>query len=328
MPNSLSDLPEPTLADVYAARRRITGQVLRTPVRRYPVLCDLLDADVWVKHENMQLLGAFKVRGGMNLAATINDDERARGFITASTGNHGQSIAYAAQVSGAQCTIVVPVGANPVKVGSMQKLGATVIEHGPTFDEAKLHSEVLAAEEGMRYVHPANEPLLVAGVGTYALEIHEDLDDIDAIIVPVGAGSGACGTAIVTDAIAPDTQVVGAQSEAAPSVYLSWEAGDGPTIDAPMRSEAEGIATGSSYDFPVGILRKRLADFRLVSESAIRDGIVKMFDATRTIVEHAGAVALAAALSEPDRWRGKRLVLVASGGNLSVDQLRDVFGTG
>ena len=325
MPQSLSDLPEPTIRDVLEARRRIAAQVHRTPLRRYPMLCELLDADVWVKHENMQLLGAFKVRGGINLVSHTSAEERSRGFVTASTGNHGQSIAYAASSNGAQCTVVVPVGANPTKVASMQQLGATVIEHGPTFDEAKEYSERLADEEGMRYVHPANEPLLVAGVGTYALEIHEDLADIDAILVPIGAGSGACGTSIVSNTLSPSTEVIGVQSEAAPSVRLSWERGDGPTVDAPMRTEAEGIATGASYDFPVGILRRRLNDFALVSEGSIRSAIVKMYEATRTVVEHAGAVPLAAALDDRARFAGKRIVLVASGGNLSPSQLRDIF---
>lgn len=322
---SLSDLPEPTIKDVFEARRRINSQVHRTPLRRYPILCDLLDADVWVKHENMQLLGSFKVRGGINLVSHTSPEERERGFITASTGNHGQSIAYAASSNGANCTVVVPVGANPVKVASMQKLGATVIEHGPTFDQSKAYSERLAAEEGMRYVHPADEPLLVAGVGTYALEIFEELPDVDRILVPIGAGSGACGCCIVSDALSPATKVIGVQSQAARSVHESWTRGEGPTIDAPMGTEAEGIATGSSYDFPVGILRNRLHGFELVSDAELRSAIVTMFEATRTVVEHAGAAPLALALSQRERWKGKRIVLIASGGNLSLPQLRDIF---
>lgn len=325
MSNSPSQLAEPTVNDVLEARRRIGSKVLRTPLRRYPILCELLNAEVWVKHENMQLLGAFKVRGGINLVSHTSPEEQSRGFATASTGNHGQSIAFAANSNGAQCTVVVPDGANPTKIKAMQQLGATVIEHGPTFDEAREYSERLSAEEGMRYVHPANEPLLVAGVGTYALEIHEDLAGIDAIVVPIGAGSGACGTCIVSDAISPDTEVIGVQSIAAPSVQLSWEKGAGGTVSAAMRTEAEGIATGAAYDFPVGILRRRLKEFALVSEDAIRSAIVTMFDATRTIVEHAGAAPLAAALEMKPRLEGKRIVLVASGGNLSPAQLRDIF---
>ena len=322
---SQSALPEPTINDVYDARRTIAGHVHRTPLRRVPGLCDMLDADVWVKHENMQMLGAFKVRGGINLVSRTTDEERARGFVTASTGNHGQSIAFAAQQFGAKCTIVVPERANPVKMASMLHLGAIVVEHGPTFDVARTYSEALALEEGMRYVHPANEPLLVAGVGTYTLEIHEDLDNIDYIIVPVGAGSGACGASIVTRALSPHTKVVGAQAAAAPAVHDSWAKMEGPTVSAKMETLAEGLATGSAYDYPVGILRKYLHDFVLVSEDAIRQAIVTIIATTRTLVEHAGATSLAAAEVMRDQIRGKRVVLIASGANLTVEQLKTVI---
>ena len=321
---SLSPLPEPNIQDVLDARRKIAEHVHRTPLRHVPGLSELLNADVWVKHENMQLLGAFKVRGGINLVSRTSAEERARGFVTASTGNHGQSIAYAARQFGAKCTIVVPVGANPIKIASMRSLGAIVVEHGPTFDEAREYSESLAREEGMRYVHPANEPLLVAGVGTYTLEIHEDLDNIDYIIVPVGAGSGACGASIVTKYLSPETKVVGVQSEAAPSVQLSWAKMKGPTVDAKMETAAEGMATGSSYDYPVGMLRKYLHDFVLVSEDQILKAIGTMIAATRTLVEHAGASPLAAAEKIRDTIEGKRVVLIASGANLTLEQLKTV----
>ena len=322
---SQSALAEPTITDIYDARRKIAAHVHRTPLRRVPGLSDMLDADVWVKHENMQMLGAFKVRGGVNLVSRTTPEERASGFATASTGNHGQSIAYASQQFGAKCTIVVPVGANPVKIASMRSLGAIVVEHGPTFDEARVYSEALAREEGMRFVHPANEPLLIAGVATYTLEIHEDLDDIDYIIVPVGAGSGACGASVVTHSLSPQTKVVGVQSEAAPSVQLSWKKMEGPTVGAKMESVAEGIATGSSYDYPVAMLRKYLHDFVLVSEAAIQKAIVTLIATTRTLVEHAGAAALAGAETMRDRIRGKRVVLIASGANLTVEQLKTVL---
>ena len=322
---SLSPLPEPTIADIYDARRKIAAHVHRTPLRRVPILSDMLDADVWVKFENMQLLGAFKVRGGINLVSRTTPEERARGFVTASSGNHGQSIAYAAQQFGAKCTVFVPVGANPVKVASMQSMGAIVVEHGPIFDDARVRSETVAREEGMRYIHAANEPLLVAGVATYSLEIHEDLDNIDYIIVPIGAGSGACGASIVSRHLSPETKVIGVQSESAPSVHLSWAKMEGPTVDAKMETVAEGIATGSSYDYPVGMLRKYLNDFVLVSEEDIQQAIVTMIASTRTLVEHAGAAPLAAAEKIRDRLKGKRVVLVASGANLTVEQLKDIL---
>ena len=322
---SSSHLIEPSIADVFDARRKIDALVTRTPLRRVPILSDLLNADVWVKHENMQILGAFKVRGGLNLVSRTTPKERERGFITASTGNHGQSIAYAAQMFGANATIVVPVGANPVKTASMQNLGANVVEHGSTFDHAHSYSETLAREEGMRYVHPANEPLLVAGVATYSLEIHEDLDDIDYILVPIGAGSGACGASVVSQAISPSTKIIGVQSDAAPSVKLSWEKMKGPTVNAKMQTIAEGIATGSSYEYPVGMLRKYLHDFILVSDDDIQRAIVSMLEATRTLVEHAGAAPLAAANKIQQRIKGKRIVLVASGANISIQQLKNAL---
>ncbi len=322
---SLTNLPEPTISDVYDARRAIASHVHRTPLRRVPGLCESLDADVWVKHENLQLLGAFKVRGGINLVSRTSEEERARGFVTASSGNHGQSIAYAAQQFGAKCTVFVPVGANPVKVASMRSMGAIVVEHGPIFDDARVQSEIVAREEGMRYVHAANEPMLVAGVATYSLEIHEDLDDIDYIIVPVGAGSGACGASIVSRYLSPKTKVIGVQSDAAPSVYLSWKKMEGPTVDAKMETVAEGLATGSSYDYPVGMLRKYLHDFLLVSEDDIQQAIVTLIATTRTLVEHAGATSLAGAETIRDQIRGKRVVLIASGANLTVDQLKTVL---
>ncbi len=322
---SLSTLPEPTIRDIYDAKRKISPYILRTPLRRVPGLSEMLDADVWVKHENLQNLGAFKIRGGLNLISRTSEAERARGFITASSGNHGQSIASAAQQFGANCTIVVPVGANPLKVASMRSMGAAVIEHGPTFDESREYSEVLAREEGMRYVHPANEPMLVAGVATYTLEIYEDLDEIDFIFVPVGAGSGACGASVVTQALSPATKVVGSQSEAAPSVQLSWEKMEGETVSAPMRTAAEGLATGSAYDYPVGMLRKYLHDFVLVSESEIEKAVITMLSSTRTLVEHAGATSLAAAERLADQVRGKRIVLIASGANITPEQLQGML---
>lgn len=323
-----TQLSEPTIQDVLDARRQISSHIYRTPLRRVAGLCELLDADIWVKHENMQVLGAFKVRGGVNLVSRTSDAERARGFITASTGNHGQSIAYASQAFGANCTIVVPVGANPVKMTSMRQLGATVLEHGSYFDVAREYAETLAREEGMRYVHPANEPMLLAGVGTYTLEIHEDLGDIDYIIVPIGAGSGACSASVVTKAVSPDTKMIGVQSAAAPAVQLSWAKGSGETVDAEMGTAAEGLATAAAYQYPVDMLRKYLSDFVLVTEDAIERAIITFLRTTRTLVEHAGAASLAAAELLKDELRGKRVVLVASGGNLSVEQIRELLVRG
>ncbi len=314
-------MQEPTFQDVLKAQRVIRPHVYRTPLRSYPALSALIGADVWVKHENFQVAGAFKVRGGLNLVASTSREERARGFVTASTGNHGQSVAFAARVYGSRATVVVPEGANPLKVSAMEAMGARVIHHGPMFDAAREYAERLEVEDDLRYVHPANEPLLIAGVGTYSLEVHEDVGGIDYMIVPLGAGSGAAGACIVAGAVSPETKVIAAQSAAAPSAYLSWR--QGKLVDAPMKTVAEGLATGSSYELPQSILRRRLHDFALVDDGRIKEAAGRFIAATRTLVEYAGASSLGAAMDMKDRLAGKRVVLVASGANASMQQLAD-----
>jgi len=196
----MSELTTPTFADVLAARDRIAPHLRPTPLYRYPVLSELVGAEVWVKHENHQPVGAFKVRGGVNLVAQLSEDERRRGLVTASTGNHGQSIAFAAGLHDVKATICVPEQANPVKVGAIRALGAEIVEHGRDFDDAREHCERLAAEHGYRYVHSANEPDLISGVGTIALEILEEQPGTDVVVVPLGGGSGVAGACIVAEA--------------------------------------------------------------------------------------------------------------------------------
>ena len=314
-------LKEPVFQDVLDARRVIQPHIYRTPLRRYPALSDLIGAEVWVKHENFQVAGSFKVRGGLNLVARTTEAERARGFISASTGNHGQSVAFAAGVYGSKATIVVPEGANPIKVSAMRALGARVLHHGPVFDSAREHAEQMAIEDELRYVHPANEPLLIAGVATYTLEVHEDIGEIDYMIVPLGAGSGVSGACIVSDAVSPSTKVIAAQSAGAPSGYLSWKRGD--LVNAQMETEAEGLATSSSYELPQSILRKSLHDFILVSDQRIKEAAGRFMEGTRSLIEYAGAASLGAAMEMKETLKGKRVVIVASGANASMQQLAD-----
>ena len=314
-------LKEPVFQDVLDARRVIQPHIYRTPLRRYPALSDLIGAEVWVKHENFQVAGSFKVRGGLNLVARTTEAERARGFISASTGNHGQSVAFAAGVYGSKATIVVPEGANPIKVSAMRALGARVLHHGPVFDSAREHAEQMAIEDELRYVHPANEPLLIAGVATYTLEVHEDIGEIDYMIVPLGAGSGVSGACIVSDAVSPSTKVIAAQSSGAPSAYLSWKRGD--LVNAQMETEAEGLATSSSYELPQAILRKSLHDFILVSDQRIKEAAGRFVEGTRSLIEYAGAASLGAAMEMKETLKGKRVVIVASGANASMQQLAD-----
>ena len=316
-------LEPPTFADVLAARRRIAPYLPPTALNRYPALDELVGSEVWVKHENHQPIGAFKVRGGVNLVSQLSDDGRHRGLITASTGNHGQSIAFAARLFGVHATICVPEAANPVKVASMRGLGAELVCHGRDFDEAREHCETLAAEHGYRYVHSGDEPDLIAGVATAALEILEREPALDVLIVPIGGGSGAAGACIVADALRPELDVIGVQSDAAPAAYRSWK--EGRPVEDEMRTAAEGLQTRVGFELPQRILRERLDDFVLVSEDEIRSATVDMLERTRNLIEAAGAAPLAAALKLRDRIAGRRIGLVASGGNVSLEQLRELL---
>lgn len=313
----------PTMTDVLLAQRQIRPYLARTPLHSYPALNALIGTEIYVKHENYQPVGAFKVRGGINLISQLSPEERERGVIAASTGNHGQSVAYAARRFGVQARIVVPQGANPGKVAAMQGMGAEVIFYGSIYDESQLHCEQLAQEHGYRYIHSGNEPLLIAGVATYALEILEDEPGIETVIVPIGGGSGAAGVCTVVKTINPAIQVIGVQAEAAPAAYRSWEARR--LLEAPMATSAEGLATRTAFELPQRILWELLDDFVLVSEDEIRQATLAMIEKTRNLVEGAGASPLAAALKLRDRLAGRRVAIVCSGGNISPKQLAEVL---
>jgi threonine dehydratase len=311
----------PTFDDVLAARGRISPYLRETALNRYPALDELVGAETWVKHENHHPVCNFKIRGGINLVAQLPAEERERGVITASTGNHGQSIAFAGRLFGVRTVICVPEGANPVKVGSIRGLGGEIVEHGRDFDDAREHCEALAQEHGYRYVHSGNEPHLIAGVGTHTLEALERQPDLDVLIVPIGGGSGAAGACIAAGAMRPELRVVGVQSESAPAAYRSWK--EGGLAEDEMHTAAEGLATRIGFDLPQRILRERLADFVLVSEDELRTATVAMLERTRNLVELAGAAPLAAALKLD--LAGEKVGLIASGGNMTLDQLRSLL---
>jgi threonine dehydratase len=315
--------PAITLADVLDAKRRIAPHLRPTPLYPYAGLDELLTAEVWVKHENHQPVGAFKVRGGVNLVSQLDEDERQRGLIAASTGNHGQSVAYAARLFGVAARVCVPENANPVKLAAMRAQGAELIEHGRDFDAAREHCAELAEEHGYRYVHSGNEPHLIAGVGTESLEILEERPDVDAIVVPVGGGSGAAGACVVAKAVRPGIEVIGVQSEAAPAAFRSWQSRS--FVEDETATFAEGLATRVPFELPQQILWEHLDDFVLVSEDEIREATRLMIEHTRNLVEPAGAAPLAAALKLSDRLGGKRIALVASGGNISPAQLAALY---
>jgi threonine dehydratase len=313
----------PTFKDVLQARRTIAPYLRPTPLFCYQGLSDLVGGDVWVKHENHQPVGAFKVRGGINLVAHLSEQEKARGVISASTGNHGQSIAYGARLFGVRAVIGMPEGANPGKVAAIRNLGAEIHFHGRDFDDARLYVEKLAEREGMRYVSSGDEPHLIAGVGTYALEIFDELPDVEVIVVPVGGGSGASGVSIVAKTVSPAVEVIGVQAEAAPAAYLSWK--EGRRVEAKMETFAEGLATRAPFDLPQAIMRRYLDDFILVSEDEIKQAVILMLEHTHNLAEGAGAAALAAALRLRERLKGRKVALVQSGGNLSLARLREIL---
>lgn len=318
MPND--SLTPPGLSDVLAARRSIGPYLGETPLHRYPALDELLGCELRVKHENYQPIGAFKVRGGIHLMSSLGLEERARGVITASTGNHGQSIAYAARLFGVAATIAIPEGSNPSKVESMRALGAEILIHGQDFDDAREEVERRAAAGGPLYVHSANEPLLIAGVATLTLEILERIPDLDVLVVPVGGGSGAAGAGLVVKALRPQTRLIAVQAEAAPAASLSWR--EGRLVEAPQSTLAEGLATRTAFELTQRMLRDTLDDFVLVSDDAMLDAVRLYVETARTLVEPSGAASLAAVHQMRKELRGLKVAVVLSGGNISPEQLR------
>jgi threonine dehydratase len=317
---TLPELKEPNFIDVLDAANRIRPYLQPTPLRHYPSLDRLVGAEVYVKHENLNPTGAFKVRGGINLISRLNEDERKRGVIAASTGNHGQSVAYAARLFGVSAIIYAPQNANPVKVESMQDLGAEVVLKGDRYDDARHYAEQAARENGFRYIHSGDEPLLIAGVGTHTLEVLEEEPHIETIIVPIGGGSGAAGACIAAKAINPHIEVIGVQSEQAPAAYNSWKSGK--LTEAPNKTRAEGLATATPFDLPQRIMRRLLDEFVLVTDEELDAATLVMIEKTRSLVEAAGAAALAGAFRLKDRLRGRKVALICSGGNISPAQLK------
>ena len=311
--------PLPTLTDVLNAAKHVYRHLRPTPLYHYVGLSKLVGAEVWVKHENHQPVGAFKIRGGLNLAAGLSKAQQKAGLITASTGNHGQSIALAGKLNGVPVTIAMPQGANPGKVAAIQGLGASVEFIGKDFDEAREWAAEQAQQTGALFVGPADFPL-IAGVATYALEILQDLPDVDTIIVPVGGGSGAAGVCTVAKTINPAINVIAVQSAQAPAAQLAWQAGR--PVEAKMRTFAEGLATRVPFELPQRILRQHLDDFVLVEDEAIKEAIKLHLQHTHNLVEGAGAASLAAALQLKTQLRGKKVVLVVSGGNLALEKLK------
>ena len=314
----------PTLADVLRARASIAPHLRPTPTIQRPALDSALGCRAHLKCENLNPTGAFKVRGGINLLANLDDEPKARGVLSASTGNHAQSIAYAARIFGVRAVIYMPEAANPLKVAATRAFGAEVVLTGRDFDEARLAAEARAERDGLRYVHSANEPMLVAGVGTCALELFEVVPDLDVLFVPVGGGSGVLGAAIVARAARPGTRVIGVQSEGAPAVYLSWKAGRRVVTDE-VTTFAEGLATREPFDLPLQLLPGLVDEIMLVTDAELEAAIRLLIETTGQIAEGAAAAAVAGAFQRRSELAGKSVGLVLSGGNLTTENLRRIL---
>ncbi|HYJ86310.1 MAG TPA: threonine/serine dehydratase [Pyrinomonadaceae bacterium] len=340
----------PTFEDIVEAREFIKPYLPKTPLVRIAKISEELGCDYYAKLENLQPVGAFKVRGGVNLVGNVSGSsdamesvprdggwvEQAKDaggqvtLITASTGNHGQSIAYAGRLFGMRVIIYAPAkNVNESKMQAMRDLGAEVRQYGDDFDEARVECERVGREEGFRYVHSANEPRLIAGVGTIGLEIFEDLHDVDAIIAPAGGGSCASGICLAAQQLNPSVRVIAVQSEAAPAMWHAWR---NRTLDPypTMKTEHEGLATRVPFEMTNKILWELLADFVLVTDEEINESVRLLARHAKQVVEGAGAASLAAAVKLGDGLRGKKVVGVLTGGNIPAERfaslMRNVAG--
>jgi threonine dehydratase len=318
--STIAGMIPPTFNDIKTAREFVSRYLPATPLTRIERLSNELGFDYYAKCENLQPVGAFKVRGGVNLVGTATNEERSAGLISASTGNHGQSIAYGGRLFEAQVIIYAPAeNVNQTKIQAMRDLGAEVRLQGRDFDEARQEAERIARQEGRRYVHSANEPALIAGVGTIGLEIFDELADVDVIIAPAGGGSCASGNCIVAKHLNPRVRVIAVQSEQAPAMWHAWK---NRNLDPypTMETEHEGLATRVPFELTNRILWDLLDDFVLVSDQEINDAICLLARHGKQVAEGAGAASLAAAIKLRDQLQGKKVVGVLTGGNIPLDR--------
>lgn len=322
----LSDTPI-TFDDVLAARERIAPYLAPTPLREYSRLSALAGAGmrIVVKHENHQPTNSFKIRNGLSFMTALDDDQRRRGVVAASTGNHGQGIAYGARLLGARATICVPAGNNPDKNEAMRALGATVVEEGRDYDEAVHVMLRLADERGMIVAHSTNDPRIIAGAGTMTLEILEQQPDIEALVIAVGGGSQAVGALTVARSLAPALEVFGVQAAGAPAIHDSWHARRRLTTDS-VHTFAEGVATRTTYDLTFPTLQAGLAGFVAVTDAEIAEGVRTIVSVTHNLIEGAGAMGFAALSKLRDRLAGKRVGIIFCGGNIDTAVLRRILG--
>lgn len=319
-------MPSPvTFRDILRAWPVVHRYLPRTPLYRYSALSARMGFDAFVKHENHLPIGAFKVRGGVNLFASLGDGARRKGIITATRGNHGLSMAWAGCAFGSRSVIYVPKGNNPEKNALMESYGAEVEVFGNDFDEARGEAEARARNESMRYVHVANEPLLIAGVGTLAMEVAEDLPDLDAIIVPVGGGSLLSGVVVALRTLRPDVKIIAVQAERADALARSIEAGKLTSVES-ADTFADGLATRFAFEVPFEIVKDQVDRIVLVSEDEMRDAVRLALTTTHNVAEGAAAAAYAAAWKIHRDLLGRKVVILHTGHNIDRDTLRWAIG--
>ena len=319
-----------SLKEVMLARDVVAETLTPTPLTFYPGLSNAIGAEIYIKHENHNPTGAFKIRGGVNLMHHLRQED-VPGVITFSTGNHGLSTATSAKWAGIPATVVVPLNNNPVKNRAIREAGAELVEAGATFEEASKTVDQLSRERGLYYVHPADEPMLINGVGSEFLEIIEKLPDIDVMIVPIGAGSEAAAAVTVLHAFKPDVQIIAVQAKNSPAAYNSWRVKK--ICEAGNTTFAGGFATGKGYETTFEIYKDNLHDFVLLSEDEIYDGIAAALYYTHNLAEGAGSSTIMAAWKLRDQLKGKKVALQMSGCNASPQEIqealsRDVFSKG
>jgi threonine dehydratase len=315
-----------TFADVEAARERLAPHLTPTPLRQYPLLDAATGLSLFVKHENHQPTGSFKVRNGLSFMTALAPNELQRGVVAASTGNHGQGIAYGAALVGSRATICVPRGNNPEKNAAMRAWGATLVEEGRDYDESVQAMLRIAREEGRTVAHSTNDPRIIAGAGTMTLEILEQAGDagIDALVLAVGGGSQAVGALTVARQLAPALEVYGVQAEGAAAQHDAWHAG-APRTTATADTFAEGVATRSTYELTFPALVEGLTDFVTVTDAEIAEGVRLILSSTHNVVEGAGAMGVMGAMKLRERLTGKRVGLAFCGGNLDSSVLRRIL---
>ncbi|MFA6219344.1 MAG: threonine ammonia-lyase [Erythrobacter sp.] len=311
-----------TLDDVRAAAARIEGAVVKTPMLHTQTLSQITGADIWLKFENLQFTAAYKERGALNALLHLTEEQKARGVIAASAGNHSQGLSYHGRRLGVPVTIVMPQTTPSVKVMQTESVGGDVVLHGETFDEAYAHARELEQERGLTFVHPFDDPLVAAGQGTVALEMLEQKGDFDCLVVPIGGGGLMSGMATVAKALNPAIEMVGVQARLFPSMYSAIT---GDELPCGGDTLAEGIAVKAPGQFTQAVIRALVDEILLVDESRLEHSVALLLQIEKTVVEGAGAAGLAAVLSYPEKFAGKTLGLVLCGGNIDTRLLANVL---